>query len=93
MGQSRPAARRLDGQANTPTPIGSFHVTRRINGWRHSPLGLMWRPNYFRGGYAVHGSTSVPAYAASHGCVRVTVPAMNRIWSQLYIGERLYVYH
>jgi lipoprotein-anchoring transpeptidase ErfK/SrfK len=29
----------------------------------------MWRPNYFYGGYALHGSTSVPTYAASHGCV------------------------
>src|SRR6266511_2424197 len=65
---------------------------RRIDGWHLSPLGWMWRPNYFYGGYALHGSTSVPTYAASHGCVRVTVPAMNRAWSQLYIGERLYVY-
>jgi N-acetylmuramoyl-L-alanine amidase len=43
-------------------------------------------------GYALHGSTSVPTYAASHGCVRVTVPAMNRVWPRLFIGERVYVY-
>src|SRR6266508_395937 len=36
------------------------------------------------------GSFSI--YRRSHGCVRVNVPAMNRAWSQLYIGERLYVY-
>jgi L,D-transpeptidase catalytic domain/Putative peptidoglycan binding domain len=81
------------GKPSTPTPTGSFSIYRRIDGWHLSPLGWMWRPNYFYGGYALHGSTSVPTYAASHGCVRVTVPAMNRIWSQLYIGERLYVYH
>jgi peptidoglycan hydrolase-like protein with peptidoglycan-binding domain len=80
------------GKSSTPTPTGSFSIYRRINGWRQSPLGLMWRPNYFYRGYALHGSTSVPTYAASHGCVRVTIPAMNRAWSQLYIGERLYVY-
>src|SRR6266511_2437384 len=80
------------GKPSTPTPTGSFSIYRRIDGWHLSPLGWMWRPNYFYGGYALHGSTSVPTYAASHGCVRVTVPAMNRAWSQLYIGERLYVY-
>jgi N-acetylmuramoyl-L-alanine amidase len=31
----------------------------------------MYRPNYFYGGYAVPGMTSVPAYPASHGCVRM----------------------
>lgn len=80
------------GKTSTPTPTGNFSIYRRIDGWRQSPLGLLWRPNYFTGGYALHGSTSVPTYAASHGCVRVTVPAMNRAWSQLYIGERLHVY-
>jgi lipoprotein-anchoring transpeptidase ErfK/SrfK len=34
----------------------------------------------------------VPTYAASHGCVRVTIAAMNRLWSTLYIGERVHVY-
>jgi peptidoglycan hydrolase-like protein with peptidoglycan-binding domain len=80
------------GKASTPTPTGAFTITRRINGWRQSDLGLLWRPNYFYRGYAVHGSTSVPTYAASHGCVRVTVPAMNRIWSSLAVGQRVYVY-
>ncbi|HET7516551.1 MAG TPA: L,D-transpeptidase family protein [Actinomycetes bacterium] len=80
------------GKPATPTPTGSFSIYRRIDGWRQSPLGLLWRPNYFYRGYALHGSTSVPTSAASHGCVRVTVPAMNRVWSQLFIGERVYVY-
>jgi N-acetylmuramoyl-L-alanine amidase len=80
------------GKASTPTPTGNFTITRRIDGWRQSPLGLMWRPNYFWRGYAVHGSTSVPAYPASHGCVRVTVPAMNRLWSLLRIGTPVSLY-
>jgi N-acetylmuramoyl-L-alanine amidase len=80
------------GKPATPTPTGSFSIYRRIDGWRQSSLGLLWRPNYFYRGYALHGSTSVPTSAASHGCVRVTIPAMNRVWLQLFIGERVYVY-
>jgi N-acetylmuramoyl-L-alanine amidase len=80
------------GKPSTPTVRGSFRFSRRINGWRDAPLGLLWRPYYFRGGYALHGSRSVPTYAASHGCVRVTIAAMNRLWSTLTIGERIYVY-
>jgi peptidoglycan hydrolase-like protein with peptidoglycan-binding domain len=80
------------GKPSTPTPTGAFSISRRIDGWRQSPLGLLWRPNYFYRGDALHGSASVPTYAASHGCVRVTVPAMNRVWSKLVIGERVYVY-
>jgi len=80
------------GKASTPTPTGSFSIFRRIDGWRQSDLGLLWRPNYFHSGYALHGSTSVPTYAASHGCVRMTVAAMNRAWSQLFIGEHVWVY-
>jgi N-acetylmuramoyl-L-alanine amidase len=80
------------GKASTPTPTGRFSIYRRIDGWRQSTLGLLWRPNSFYHGYALHGSTSVPAYPASHGCVRVTVPAMNRLWSLLRIGMPVSVY-
>jgi hypothetical protein len=80
------------GKASTPTPTGRFSILRRIDGWRQSPLGLMWRPNYFYRGYALHGSTSVPAYPASHGCVRVTIPAMNRLWPLLRIGMPVTIY-
>ena len=80
------------GKSSTPTPTGSFSFTRRIDGWRQSDLGLLWRPYYFYGGYAIHGSTSVPTYSASHGCVRVTMSAMNRLWSRFYIGERVHIY-
>jgi hypothetical protein len=52
----------------------------------------MYRPNYFHGGYALHGMTSVPAYPASHGCVRMTVPAMDRMWSSLWIGMPVAIY-
>ncbi|MEU1837767.1 L,D-transpeptidase family protein [Micromonospora chersina] len=80
------------GKASTPTPTGNWTVQRRIDGWRQSDLGLLWRPNYFYRGYAIHGATSVPTYPASHGCVRVPVPAMNRLWTTIRVGTPVHVY-
>lgn len=76
------------------TPRGHFSVTRQIDGPRVSPLGLLYRPKYFVGGYAVHGSSSIPAYPASHGCVRVSNSAINYLWASglMPIGRRLWVY-
>jgi peptidoglycan hydrolase-like protein with peptidoglycan-binding domain len=65
------------------TPDGDFKVNReRAEGWWEGDLGEIYRPKYFRGGIAVHGSNSIPNYPASHGCVRVSVPAMDFIWDQ-----------
>jgi hypothetical protein len=65
------------------TPDGYWKVNReRAEGWWEGDLGEIYRPKYFRGGIAVHGSNSIPAYPASHGCVRVSVPAMDFIWEQ-----------
>ena len=63
------------------TPNGLHRVNReRPDGWWEGDLGEIYRPKYFIGGVAVHGSTSIPNYPASHGCVRVSVPAMDWIW-------------
>ncbi|GGM41569.1 L,D-transpeptidase family protein [Promicromonospora citrea] len=61
------------------TPRGSFAVYRQVNGMHSSTLELgdMWRPLFFTGGIALHGSASVPAFPASHGCVRVSNSAMD----------------
>lgn len=53
------------------TPNGTFQISYKRNGWRTSPLGRLYRPVYFNGGIALHGSPSVPAREASHGCVRL----------------------
>jgi peptidoglycan hydrolase-like protein with peptidoglycan-binding domain len=63
------------------TPDGLFKTNReRPEGWWEGDLGQIYRPKYFIGGVAVHGSNSVPNYPASHGCVRLTVQAMDWIW-------------
>lgn len=65
------------------TPEGTFKIDReRPDGWWIGDLGQIYRPKYFIGGVAIHGSTSVPAYPASHGCVRVSVSAMDMIWDE-----------
>lgn len=63
------------------TPTGHFKVGRQIDGVRHGPLGDLFRPKYFNGGIAVHGSPSIPPYPASHGCARLSNAAINWIWS------------
>ncbi len=63
------------------TRNGLHEVYReRPEGWWEGDLGEIYRPKYFTGGIAVHGSNHVPDYPASHGCVRVSVPAMDWIW-------------
>jgi peptidoglycan hydrolase-like protein with peptidoglycan-binding domain len=69
------------GTAATPTPRGVFAVYREIDGNRVAPLGTLYRPKYFWGGFAIHGYGSVPSYPASHGCVRVLKPAMDMLWA------------
>lgn len=77
------------------TPNGSWDVYREIDGWRTSHLGELYRPKYFHtAGIAIHGSNSVPAQAASHGCVRVSIDAMDWLWANeaLPIGADVLVY-
>ena len=49
------------------TPLGTWRVYRKVGGWDW----VLWYPLYFKGGFAIHGYPSVPAYPASHGCVRI----------------------
>ncbi len=71
------------------TPDGLFNVNReRPEGWWEGDLGKIYRPKYFNGGIAVHGSGSVPNTPASHGCVRVSVQAMDFIWAENLVPLR-----
>lgn len=53
------------------TPVGTFRIGRKFVGWRQVPLGFMYYPSYFFGGFAIHGDTDVPPVPVSHGCVRI----------------------
>jgi N-acetylmuramoyl-L-alanine amidase len=75
------------------TPTGHFHVVYKINRWVTSKLGTLYRPAYFNNsGYAIHGEGLVPSYPASHGCIRITVPAMDRMYAKLVQGMSVWIY-
>lgn len=74
------------------TPRGRFTIFRKVNGVDVSRLGELYRPAYFFEGWAIHGSGSVPAFPASHGCVRITDPAMDRLYSLLTVGSPVALY-
>lgn len=77
------------------TPVGKFRIDReRPVGWWVGDLGQIYRPKYFSGGVAIHGSFSVPPYPSSHGCVRVSVAAMDMVWDLdlLPRGTTVWVY-
>ncbi|MEO7836819.1 MAG: L,D-transpeptidase family protein [Acidimicrobiales bacterium] len=79
------------GCATAVTPGGSFRVTRKIKGLRVSRLGKLYNPLYFNGGIAIHGSTSVPAGPASHGCVRIPMTASLWFHDTVPTGTPVYV--
>ena len=80
------------GVAGDYTPRGRFAIYRKVSGFDPSPLGTLYDPMYFTGGYAVHGNPSVPPYPASHGCVRVPMWIAPILFSTNDYGETVYVY-
>jgi peptidoglycan hydrolase-like protein with peptidoglycan-binding domain len=70
------------------TPNGLWQINReRHDGWWDGDLGQIYRPKYFKGGIAIHGMNNVPNYPASHGCVRLSLPAMDFIWDNELIPK------
>jgi peptidoglycan hydrolase-like protein with peptidoglycan-binding domain len=76
------------------TPHGVFHIYSVIDGVDVAPLGVLWRPRFFTGGYAIHGDSYVPAYPVSHGCVRVSDEAIDWIWADNVapLGTEVWIY-
>ncbi|MCX8032300.1 MAG: S-layer homology domain-containing protein [Thermoleophilia bacterium] len=79
------------GKAGTPTGHGTIWLKQR--GWVESSVGWMYYPCYFWPRIAIHGSSSVPPYPASHGCVRTPVWIAPEVFSWLQIGTRVDVYY
>jgi peptidoglycan hydrolase-like protein with peptidoglycan-binding domain len=86
----------VDGRTElADTPPGRWTVGWAVDGVDVGSLGPLYRPRYFhRDGIAVHGYHSVPAYPASHGCVRVTEAAMDWLWSEnvMPVGSAVWVH-
>jgi L,D-transpeptidase catalytic domain len=74
------------------TPRGRFKIYGKIEGWRKSPLGLLYYPNYFSDGLAIHGNPEVPHTPRSHGCVRIPMSVAKEVSEQLEIGTIVLIY-
>lgn len=74
------------------TPRGRFRIYNKIAGWRKSPLGLLYYPNYFSDGLAIHGNPSVPRSPQSHGCVRIPMSAAAEMSRNLPVGTIVLIY-
>jgi peptidoglycan hydrolase-like protein with peptidoglycan-binding domain len=70
------------------TPIGTWQIYRKVPGWDW----VLWYPMYFLRGFAIHGYPSVPAYPASHGCVRVPMWIAPQLYSRFAHGQLVRVY-
>ncbi len=77
------------------TPTGRYDIYfERPDGWRVSHLGRLWRPKYFNGGIAFHGSGFIPGYPDSHGCARLSISAMDFFYDANLapVGSQVWVY-
>ncbi len=70
------------------TPLGEFHVYRKVVGFDW----VLYYPNYFLRGFAVHGYPDVPPYPASHGCARIPMWIAQTVYAQIAYGSAVYVY-
>lgn len=88
------------GKEGYRTRAGRFRIYRTVNKWAESKLypgAMMYRPAFFSGGQAIHGSAAdwlVRPYPDSHGCVRMRHADVNWMWSHGYAnrGTRVYVF-
>jgi hypothetical protein len=77
------------GKSSTPTVFGTYHFYLQTPGT--NAKGMV-DSSYFIGGYAIHGYADVPAYPASHGCLRVPIPNALQIFNWVDIGDPIFLY-
>ena len=70
------------------TPLGTWTVYRKVGGWDW----VLWYPMYFLRGFAIHGYPSVPAYPASHGCVRIPMWLAPTLYSSHGYGTTVFIH-
>jgi hypothetical protein len=56
------------------------------------PAILYRTMTFFGDSFAIHGFPSVPAYPASHGCVRIPIWVADWLYDRSHVGETVYVY-
>jgi putative cell wall-binding protein len=78
------------GSANVGivTPSRTYTIYAKSPKWD----GPRYKPLYLSGILAIHGYPSVPAYPASHGCIRVPLWDMDEFFPLIPVGTKVYVY-
>jgi lipoprotein-anchoring transpeptidase ErfK/SrfK len=81
------------GAGADTTPAGNYSIFRKeLNSW--SVPHRVWLPyaSYFNAGIAFHGYPDVPAYPASHGCVRLPSAEAPLAYAFMSTGTPVAVY-
>jgi len=84
---------RINGHtANGRTPLGTFQVYRKIDGWHDSSLGNMFYSSYIYRGIAVHGSRIFAKTPSTHGCISIPLLAAISLSKEMPMGTVVTVY-
>jgi hypothetical protein len=91
-GRVRHTIHTASGSSATPTVQGDYRIYHRVrDDWSRQYNSSMPYAQYFYRGYAFHESSSVPAYPASHGCLRLRNEDAKYLWDTLDYGDRVIV--
>lgn len=80
------------GRPGMDTVPGSFAVKTKVRGWQRVEFGVVYNPLWFHGNAGLHGFSSVPTRAASHGCVRIPIDTANLIFPIIPVGTQVNVF-
>lgn len=70
------------GGPATPTPSGTYRIFRKeLQSWSVPFSVYLPYASYFNNGIAFHEYPEVPAFPASHGCVRVPAPEAKGVYA------------
>jgi lipoprotein-anchoring transpeptidase ErfK/SrfK len=80
------------GKRGNETPTGSYRIQRKmLKDWSRPYKTWMPYASYFHAGYALHEG-AVPAYPASHGCVRLPSWDAADVYRFATVGTAVVVY-
>jgi lipoprotein-anchoring transpeptidase ErfK/SrfK len=92
-GQTTRAIHSSSGRPGYATPSGRYRVFRKeLQSWSYPYATWLPYASYFNGGVAFHAYGNVPAYPASHGCIRVSAPEAPYLYAFATLGTPVTVY-
>jgi photosystem II stability/assembly factor-like uncharacterized protein len=81
------------GRPGLETPPGLWHVYLKTSRfWSKEYSSWMTYVSWFHNGAGLHGYAEVPAYPASHGCVRLSRPEAPWVYEFAAMGTPVYVF-